>query len=533
MSNGFIIYSDGGSAPTNPGPAGWGIHGYMFSAEAPKKGSGNTKYLITTAGYVDKATFKGSMVPITDELWEKFVTSNVRAAHEVTPIHYVDGSGGFTRDETNNVAEIVAATKALEYARDYDVEFIQIYTDSNYVVQSMNQWISNWVKNNWKKRDGFTPVPNREHFEKLMAVTEELRARGVTVNFTWVRSHTDGLNKKPGEGINIGNVLADKAATQGTVVSALRREPRWSGAPIHTMNSSPAQGYWKPEIEKHPFIYNRRMYFTTQDTERKPGEYYLGEHGKEDDHLGTRISDGSFSIIELSKPQPIMEQLIEYAQYLAKDNDSLMLVKLDKLFSPAVYRDVELYGETSLIRRGQRNIELLCLDKEPLMKEQNPEGIAMRAIDAISEMGGVLQRFKLSDPTLTCTDITSVLYESVSQKPKKVPKAKKAAADEAEVEVVEESFSMHLKPEYKVGFAALKTQTNYAVGERSGAVDVIFTLGIDMPDRNALNRLSPLNPRVTIVSWEVSELAFRYATIIEAGDDIGIWCGYHSNVRFI
>jgi hypothetical protein len=58
---GMMIYADGSAAPTNPGPTGWGIHGFLYADIKPKKGSGNSAWNLTKTGYVAKndATQKG------------------------------------------------------------------------------------------------------------------------------------------------------------------------------------------------------------------------------------------------------------------------------------------------------------------------------------------------------------------------------------------------------------------------------------------------------------------------------------------
>ena len=46
MSKGVVLYADGGSRE-NPGAAGSGIHGYLFEFSLPKKGTGNSKVVLT------------------------------------------------------------------------------------------------------------------------------------------------------------------------------------------------------------------------------------------------------------------------------------------------------------------------------------------------------------------------------------------------------------------------------------------------------------------------------------------------------
>ncbi len=59
---------------------------------------------------------------------------------------------------TNNRMELTAAIKALEYfvsknENQLSLEYIKIFTDSNYVKDGITIWINNWEKNSWKTTD--------------------------------------------------------------------------------------------------------------------------------------------------------------------------------------------------------------------------------------------------------------------------------------------------------------------------------------------------------------------------------------------
>jgi hypothetical protein len=86
---------------------------------------------------------------------------------------------------------------------------------------------------------------------------------------------------------------------------------------------------------------------------------------------------------------------------------------------------------------------------------------------------------------------------------------------------------------YNVGFAALELDVNYKSDDGILAAPVILTLGIDLLDRNALKKLEIYNPKVTIISWLEAPGVFRYATVIEANEDVGIWAGCYSNLRIV
>ena len=107
---------------------------------------------------------------------------------------------GGDQHTTNNKMELTAAIKALEYF-EIKKELI-IYTDSKYVKDGIESWITNWKKNGWKtstKKD----VQN-----KNLWLTLDEEAAKHEVKWTWVKAHSiDKLN-------NEVDLLAREAATK-------------------------------------------------------------------------------------------------------------------------------------------------------------------------------------------------------------------------------------------------------------------------------------------------------------------------------
>ncbi len=66
---------------------------------------------------------------------------------------------GGEKDTTNNQMEMTAAIKALEYFKESSN--ISLTTDSNYVKDGIEKWISGWKKNGWKTA-AKKPVKGRE-----------------------------------------------------------------------------------------------------------------------------------------------------------------------------------------------------------------------------------------------------------------------------------------------------------------------------------------------------------------------------------
>jgi ribonuclease HI len=100
-------------------------------------------------------------------------------------------------DTTNNRMELRAAIEGLSaLKRGCDVD---LYTDSQYVKNGINQWMAGWKRNGWKTA-AKKPVKNVELWRQL----DEL-VNSHQVHWHWVRGHTG----------NAGNERADELANRG------------------------------------------------------------------------------------------------------------------------------------------------------------------------------------------------------------------------------------------------------------------------------------------------------------------------------
>lgn len=108
---------------------------------------------------------------------------------------------------TNNVAEIQACIAAVQLAIDNDIKKLCIKTDSQFVINSMTNWIKKWKKNNWKVVNG-NDVKNKEDFVKLDSLCERL-----TVKWEYVPGHSNYL----------GNEAADSLAQAGAAKYLLKK----------------------------------------------------------------------------------------------------------------------------------------------------------------------------------------------------------------------------------------------------------------------------------------------------------------------
>lgn len=165
------IYTDGSAAP-NPGPGGFGV-------------------VAIETTYVDNA-------PATKEI----IYSRKSTSNEPT---------------TNNREELKAMIDALEYVNNFlakrirneNIYSIIIHSDSSYVINTCNNWIGNWEKNDWRNSKN-VPVQN---VDLLIQLNKELHNYRTQFNNNTQFPFAYAIQKVAGHDCVAGNEYADALAT--------------------------------------------------------------------------------------------------------------------------------------------------------------------------------------------------------------------------------------------------------------------------------------------------------------------------------
>lgn len=112
-----------------------------------------------------------------------------------------DGSGqrelsGAENQTTNNRMEMTAAIMALKALPEGSLA--DLYTDSEYVMKGLNEWLPAWKARGWKTA-AKKPVKNQDLWQVLDAANSRLKVR-----WHWVKGHAG----------NDGNEYVDRLANQ-------------------------------------------------------------------------------------------------------------------------------------------------------------------------------------------------------------------------------------------------------------------------------------------------------------------------------
>lgn len=496
-----VIYTDGGCKPSR-GIGGWGVHGYTYTTEKSKQGTGCPN-LVTNFGYIDATdgslgmSFSNYKSADRDHEVERYGDDDKIEA--VTPLQYIIGYGSLIPEATNNIAEVTGLLEALLVAVEQKVSSVMLVIDSKYALNGLMNWSAKWEANNWVRPDT-TPVANAELWQKVVVAKTVLLSRGTEIFTRWVKGHSNDL----------GNDIVDNLATSAVIAGK-------KGLSVRSMELVEAKGYWSVKADYNRMISHPYWYFNTNvgGEQRSPDNrvvYYLGEHGAEDDFVGKPVSSASFSVLFLKERNPAFKLLTACQDALDTGGfNNLVIGRVSNIMSARTYTDLMKHGDQFLQNCNHGKMDLFTPGELLLTKELRPPRIAFRVMQQMGVLESMLVDY-IGDPAskgVIVNDITGLLYEVNTTKKKPVTK---------------------LLPSINSTVKRLMIEARYDTGVKSGTFKLPVTIGIDIANRNTLSALAVLNPKVHLITWRESDTAFRYATIIQTDDDIGIWAGIYSNI---
>ena len=483
-----VAYCDGGASP-NPGPAGSGIHGYIY--HLPKEKEKPTRinlYLATTVGYVHQRDLKpGHQGVVVDQYFDAVESQGIA---------------------TNNIGEIRAVILCLSNATLQSVARLHILTDSKLVVKGINEWMPNWIRNQWKKSDGES-VSNLQDWQALNALLTQYKEMGGQFTIDWILGHNN----------DFGNTRADMLATLGVNYASGNQE----GSSFIFDEPKTLGG---PSLEVHPFMCLKRLYFNTSSDFNVPGVYYQTDGSDDKFVMGKRSSESAFSVVKLTFPDVLMESLIEAASSRISPVNSILYTRVDRLNEKTLSSFVYRYG-SRVFSSHRRNLNLNFLDRLPVVNEVKPGELPLRGIDTLAHLEDVLDFFRDRAGAKTAVEQTKEkLYQFVDITDEFYEKSiKRAKGNEIEVWTLHKAFTSGSQKH--IITRTLETE----VGEREIQFSLLF--GGDLPPRNTLKRLESLSPQMHLVVWHESPKALRYGVIVQTDEAVGIWSNYHASLYLL
>lgn len=485
---GVVLYTDGGCKPSR-GIGGWGIHGYSYDI-TPLEKTNRKIDAITNVGYYDCTDAAVNMLP--DGTWTSYKEEELVTAHQ--PLAYLDGHGSLIPESTNNEAELVAATQALTLLQEIRPKQAKLLLDSSYVLKGITEWYPKWEAMRWTRNDG-TPTPNAELWKALIAQHDDVKSY-VDLSWGYVRGHSGDL----------GNDTADRHATRGIILGQ-------KGIAHESVQVSDVAGYNpKPPVYNRLFAYPR-WYFvgnipTDNSTTTGHYAYHLGTRTKRDHLEGKVANDTSFAVLYLKEKQEVLDTVREYHNETTPHSyTNVVKGSLDAIFNPFNYDDILRNGCLYLKREGSNLVD--CNDRV-ITNERDTPYISFRVTGVFTDLELLLVDFITGAHKLAnATDVTANFYEQVTTAKKEVTQLRK-------------DFKQNTKSINVVASCELSGQTIEHT--------VKLTVGLDIPNRNALNAIATSSPKVFVLAAPDGKNACRIHVVIQTVDDFSIWSSVYSNL---
>lgn len=515
-----VFYPDGGARPTNPGWAGTGVHGYVYTEPSKKPEIISNRFLEYTnpregINIVPKAL-------VTERGYEVCDKNGIayKASPSVKPDFFVDVVVSFAQAQTNNYAELMGFFYAFQLAKEVEgLEKVYILPDSQYALDCVSTYGDGWRRNGWKTKQD-QPVKNAELIEDILRSRDELLTKGVKVEYIKVKGHSD----------NMGNCGADYLATIGvnrSIRNDVRVDVQWAIG----------RKYWDFEVERHPMLHGSRFIYNRKVELNTVGEVFMVEPADTDLKIGKRDHEG-YMVVRLNEQCPSYGALLEAQSRYSQHENWPMNLKTDRLYNKFVQKYMSAFGSDCLTPNNRGN-DLFFLDGGNVVIEHNPPALIYRTVNAfeiLSErLDEYIEKIKQSHlldfpeghPVVPGTNVTGDFYITVGNH------------DLAGVDITEDFYDTVEKKVGKETILKKEIKKEIVVGYHKHFIDlaliadgtefkrkVPITLGMDLPTRDSLKKLESEDPRITLVVWRTAPTSFQYACIVESVSGIGIWSNY-------
>lgn len=482
--NKLILYTDGSFKPNVEGDQtlgcyGSGAHGYIFNTETGLKKTTDTptNYSITSAGYM-----------LVNEV-------NKEENIEVSPHAYIDASYSFLNKGTVSRAELLAIKCSLDSVlknnEELKIEAIHIWADSTYAIGVVDM-----ILKDPSVTEALQPTtPNLDIIKELQ---ETINNVIVNIELT--------IDKVKAHSFYIGNNTADSLAYYARLQSGFHNVE----SNFNIYKISKGVRYWDFELEENELLKFKQLFFTNSLRAAHSEIIYSVMNYKTDVEPGTRTHDALMGLIILKNPPQIIEDAISTYHKGIYTTSVLSTVNLKNLYSREVAYHYHLYG-SKIFSFTFRDKELLK-QRIPIVSQIKSPGLGTKLIMDMQFMYGFINTYKNSKElfekdnhikvgkNLELLNITDKIYQ-VNAKKKNV--------------CVLESGSTYLSMDHEVFGKTLKFP---------------LSLGKDTLERNQFKRLESKKPIVCLVVEKMSNKSFRYYSIVEAEEDIGIYANLYSNL---
>ena len=102
----------------------------------------------------------------------------------------IEEYGDYKNIATNSEMEIFAVLYSLDIVLEKckEGDEVEIYSDSNYVVQAINLWMKNWNKNGWKKADK-KEIAHLKYWQDIFEKYNTIKDKIIKIKVNHIKAH--------------------------------------------------------------------------------------------------------------------------------------------------------------------------------------------------------------------------------------------------------------------------------------------------------------------------------------------------------
>ncbi len=425
--------------------------------------------------------------------------------HAVDDLNTVyDGYGPVGLYTTNNVAEITAIKRGLEYCYSNlpTVNEINIYSDSEYGINGCNK-LKATIANGWKTKSK-SGIANLSSWMELAETIKWLEDNNVTLTFQWVKGHS---NNQP-------NIIADRMANLGRLELAKgSQEHVCHVADYDVPNSYGAKADKVSKTKLNPYLVGNKLYALSHKSYINDEIFayntltYVDSKKLAGQNIGKRSSDVLYNVTLTKVNIPEIDNLI------IKYNDGFPTVDLPIEIDLTVLNKKDMWEHVhkdlhfSTIIKG---LNAVHVNSTILATVIDPPKQVFK-LNTIFEFGiALINGFKCNTGVKVETfDITEHFYNPAKVKPEML----------------------------KTLVVGLKTMTipNIVLSEPCTQTpqNILLNLGCDLPLRNAINNIivNSTNLKIHLVIWEKTINSYHVATIFEDDNNLAVYYTPDSSYR--
>ena len=427
----LVLFMDGSCRP-NPGFAGFGIFGFIYTdTDKPKNHKHphhGTMYFTPTGVQREK-----SETPI--------AVSNI--------IEMIQAVGN--NQSTNNEAELKAIVASLKKASTLeDIVDIALWTDSNYIVSAFNENLDNWIKNDWRRLDGKI-ITHIAEWEKIVQYRDFFKEKGCNLTIQWVKGHTEPKD----DNYSYGNNMADIYSVIGSNYARINKPTEDTIILDQVLTYA---DYKKSYDDKDFIFYFRDMYFSS-DKELDDRNYCFISTSDDPALLGKR-NNASIFATNIGYIPPIINQIKAFYREIQRNYVTTCCIKINKLENKDVYRLASFVDAKLMLlpMASQPRTYVLVGDPTPFLYENSVNfPFIVNAAEMFNKMSYIDSVVKEQYPNIFKFDVTDTFIDLNEHKLKITNKDKDIDFSDLVKDTIQFKQKLIIKISYDIpSFLALK-----------------------------------------------------------------------------